>query len=80
MQSEVRLGLSQRTAGPGNIPVPLQQTYKSRAWWPPTPRKGRKFQKAKKNEMSSNFLEQLATISEVFKRAHTHTFACMIGM
>ncbi|XP_025103744.1 uncharacterized protein LOC112569895 isoform X3 [Pomacea canaliculata] len=72
MQSEVRLGLSQRTAGPGNIPVPLQQTYKSRAWWPPTPRKGRKFQKAKKKEMSSNFLEQLATISEWLQQWESH--------
>jgi hypothetical protein len=49
----------------GNLPVPMQQMYKNRSWWPSDPSDYMQLKEAKKKELSNNFREQLATIYEV---------------
>ncbi|XP_005110531.2 uncharacterized protein LOC101858072 [Aplysia californica] len=44
------------------LPIPLQKYYKNSRWWPAQPPQGKVFQQARKQELASNFKEQLLII------------------
>ncbi|KAK3093973.1 hypothetical protein FSP39_022386 [Pinctada imbricata] len=62
MQREIRFGPIRRPKKLQDIPISLQRSFKGVKWWPVEPQTGHVFVKAKKQELISNFKEQLQQI------------------
>ncbi|KAK7104271.1 uncharacterized protein [Littorina saxatilis] len=63
-QRKMRTGKVQKPRGLGNVPVPMQQFYKNRGWWPQDLPDNMHLKSAHKRELSNNFRDQLAAIYE----------------
>ncbi|XP_059140672.1 uncharacterized protein LOC131928617 isoform X2 [Physella acuta] len=72
MQHLLRTGSVQRPLRLGSLPVSLQKLAKNSKFWPAEPPSGKFFHQPKKQELATNFKEQLDTIWKWFDQWESH--------